>query len=116
MGEEAEEDGSHVTPRKKRGKNNQVSINSDDEDQNNTQGTAGKTSGNKRASSRGKNSTANENNSKKNENTKNNQNSKGKKNSVVAMNDNNKRSGKQRATKMSNQSGECLGMDGGTKN
>merc|ERR1712051_1072919 len=40
--EEADEDVSHVTPRKKRGKNNQDSINSDDEDQNNTQGTAGK--------------------------------------------------------------------------
>ena len=114
--EEAEEDVSHVTPRKKRGKNNQDSINSDDEDQNNAQGTAGKKSGNKRASSRGKNSTANENNSKKDESTKNSQNSKGKKNSVVAMNDTNKRSGKQRANKISNQSGECLGMDGGTKN
>merc|ERR1719361_2329004 len=81
--EEADEDVSHVTPRKKRGKNNQDSINSDDEDQNNTQGTAGKKGSNKRASSRGKNATANENNGRKNEKTKNNQTSKGKKNTTT---------------------------------
>ena len=113
--EEADEDVSHVTPRKRRGKNNQDSINSDDEDQNNTQGTAGKKGSNKRASSRGKNATANENNGRKNEKTKNNQTSKGKKNTTMAVvNEIKKRGGKQRIPKMSNQSGECLGMDGGT--
>ena len=110
---EAEEDVSHVTPRKKRGKNNQDSINSDDEDQNNTQGTTtGKRAGNKRTSSRSK-ATTNESNAKKDENTKSSQSSKGKKNTMTT-NDTNKRGGKQRARKMSNQSGECLGMDGGT--
>ena len=113
--EEADEDVSHVTPRKKRGKNNQDSINSDDEDQNNTQGTAGKKGSNKRASSRGKNATANENNGRKNEKTKNSQTSKGKKNTTMAVvNEIKKRGGKQRIPKTSNQSGECLGMDGGT--
>merc|ERR1711981_105355 len=113
--DEQEEDVSHVTPRKKKGKNNQDSINSDDEDQNNTQGTAGKKGSNKRASSRGKNATANENNGRKNEKTKNNQTSKGKKNTTMAVvNEIKKRGGKQRIPKMSNQSGECLGMDGGT--
>ena len=110
--EEAEEDVSHVTPRKKRGKNNQDSINSDDEDQNNVQGTAGKKGGNKRASSRGKNTTGKDSTSKKDDNSKSSQNSKGKKNTAMA--ETSKRTGKQRGNKMFNQSGECLGMDGGT--
>ena len=102
---EEEEEASHVTPRKKRGKNNQDSINSDDEDQNNTQGTTtgkrGSATGNKRTSSRSK---TNGGSSKKEDKTK-------------GSNKTNKRGGKQqRGNKMSNQSGECLGMDGGTKN
>ena len=116
-GDDSDEDVSHVTPRKKKGKNNQDSINSDDEDQNNTQNATGKQAGNKRSSSRGKNAAASESNTKKDENTKHKQTSKGKKNTKMAtVNDTNKRTGKQRSNKMSNQSGECLGMDGGTKN
>ena len=111
--EEADEDVSHVTPRKKRGKNNQDSINSDDEDQNNVNGATGKKGGNKRASGRGKSATGKDSTSKKDDNTKTNQNSKGKKNTVIS--ETNKRPGKQRGNKMLNQSGEYLGMDGGTK-
>ena len=111
--EEADEDVSHVTPRKKRGKNNQDSINSDDEDQNNVNGATGKKGGNKRASGRGKSATGKDSTSKKDDNAKTNQNSKGKKNTVIS--ETNKRSGKQRGNKMLNQSGEYLGMDGGTK-
>ena len=112
--DEQEEDVSHVTPRKKKGKNNQDSINSDDEDQNNTQAGTGKRGGNKRTSSRNK-ATTNEGGAGKDNKNKSgsSKNTKGNKNQAKTNSDNIKRISK-RASKLSNQSGECLGMDGGT--